>query len=364
MKLSRIMTPRRKTVFAVVGLIFLVMLVVFRVVGGSKDRRQRTVPVAETAPATKKPMIEESILTKSGTRFIEMVLPENATVDNAEEKPIISKKIRDQMITQPQPMGLFSVMPEKPKPVTVAPPIYYLPPKRLIPCKLISNAETGAPNIPLIGIIAEDQYNIDEHGVSRLVLPAGVEVHGFATTQPRRNRIDASGPWQLVWRTRDQNNATTYTVNAIALQRDYDPATGLYGSKEKSPGLVGERIETPDERLIKLVALNMASAITTSLRETTTTLNPLANSTVVTPDNSVANALLTGGSAGMDAVAEYVKKIRDTIIQEGFYVIVYADTQFYLYTQEAIDLRTSARPPETPIAAVPVSENQPKSSNL
>jgi hypothetical protein len=322
-----------------------------RVIGGSGDRRQATLP--PTAPEGKKPILEDSILTKSGTRFVEMVLPERATLDSVDERPTIPKKIRDQMLTQPEPMGLFSVIPEKPKALPTPPPTYYLPAKRLIPCKLISNAETGAPYIPLIGIVTEDQYNIDEHGVSRLVLPAGVEVHGFAGNNPRRNRMDASGSWQLVWRTRDKKNATTYTVEAIALQRDFDPKTGLYGSAEKSPGLVGQRIEPSDDRLVKLVALNMASAISTSLRDTTTTLNPLANSAVITPDMSAKNALLTGAAAGIDTVSEYVTKIRDAIIAEGFYVVVYADTQFYLYTQEPIDLRTAARPPLTPVQPVP-----------
>ena len=62
------------------------------------------------------------------------------------------------------------------------------------------------------------------------------------------------------------------------------------------------------------------------------------------PKATIGNALLEGGAAGTDRIAQMVDDIRKQVDEKGYYVAVLPGKEFYLYTKEPIDLRYIRRP--------------------
>ena len=260
-----------------------------------------------------------------------------------------------------QPRSRFSAFAAPAKPPPLAPPTYYLPSFRLIRCELIGGPETGSIETPLIGVVLDNQYNIDADGVTRLVVPAGVEVHGTGKSSPSRDRIDGNGKWTLVWRTNDGNNAMELSVSGIALNRDYDDAKHAYGDAEKSPGIAGRHFGSLGDQAIQEALLASVAAVTRSVKSYTSVLNPLTSQVVNEPKATIGNALLEGGAAGTDRIADMIDAIRKQIDEKGYYVAVLPGKEFYLYTKEPIDLRKARRPAESDSGAKAVSGGKDRS---
>jgi hypothetical protein len=250
-----------------------------------------------------------------------------------------------------------TVRPARAKATPAVRPTYYLPSFRVIRCELIAGPATGNIETPLIGVVVENQYAIDPDGVTRLVIPAGVEVHGIGKPSPIRDRIDGTGAWTLVWRTNDENNAMELTVNALALNRDYDAAGRFYGDAEKSPGILGRRFESVGDKLIQSALLASAAALTRDLKTYTSVLNPLTSEVVNQAKPTVGNALLEAGAAGTDSIAQKLDAIRKEIDEKGYYVAVLPVKEFYHYTKEPIDLRNARRPQTLAQSEKPVTNS-------
>lgn len=354
-RLRHIITLPFRSIFVSLGIFALLAgFSVWKILSINHARRARVDPpvaekrIAPPAPGQAASTESEASsgksdhITQSGSPLVRLVLPDEPEPTNPQ--PVLPKRIREQMLTPPAPISIGSYKPTvKPPPPPTA-PVYYLPTGRRIPCMLVNALETGSTEIPIIGIVLEDQYNIDKDGVSRLVIPAGVEIHGTGSQSPMRDRVIGTGKWTLVWRTRDRHNAREINVQALALNRDFDKRTGIFGSTDGSPGLLGEKLQVDDEAQVKSLALRFLAATTRALQSQRETLNPLTNSIVSTTKASIGNALAEGAAATMDGVGQQVDKMRETIMKDGFYVAVLPGKEFYLYTKEPLDLSKAIGP--------------------
>jgi hypothetical protein len=351
--LGKVIRPILKLWVLAVLLAVLGCVTAVRIYYASSTRRQDDDPAAKQAaqaktvakPAAGKEPIPQPATTQFGETFSAFVLPaETSKKNEAPRPPPIPDDIRKRLVNAPTPISLFPYKPAAAKAPPPAPPTYYLPSFRLIRCELIGGPETGNIETPLIGIVLENQYNIDPDGVTRLVIPAGVEVHGVGKPAPARDRIDGNGKWTLVWRSNDRDNGLELTVSALALNRDYDETKHVYGDTEKSSGIVGRRFESLGDEAIQEALLASVAAVTRSVQSYASVLNPLTSQVVSEPKPSVGNALLQGGAAGTDRIAQMVDDIRKQIDDNGYYVAVLPGKEFYLYTKEPIDLRSGRRP--------------------
>jgi hypothetical protein len=351
--LGKITAPLRSLWLPAVLLIALGTLTAVRLYFASSTRRQTEDPATKQEPKSKslaalgapKESAPQPAIQQFGETFSNFVLPPATPKKNEVPRPPpIPDDIKRRLINTPDPISLFPYHPEPAKAAPPQAPTYYLPSFRLIRCELIGGPETGNIETPLIGIVLENQYNLDTDGVTRIVVPAGVEVHGIGKPAPSRDRIDGNGKWTLVWRSNDRNNGLELTVNALALNRDYDEAKHVYGDKEKSPGIAGRRFDSLGDRAIQDALLASVSAVTRSVQSYTSLLNPLTSQIVSEPKPSIGNAVLQGGAAGTDRIAQMVDDIRKQIDEEGYYVAVLPGKEFYLYTKEPIDLRRANRP--------------------
>jgi len=352
--LRKLTNPFRRLWLSMGLLVVLAGVTVLKIYHASSSRRESEAALAEPGgpqkPAGPAPLGEaketppKTVTEEFGQTFSNFVLPQGTGPKKPEGPPPVPEEVRRKFVNPATPISLYPPEPAPRKPASPVPPTYYLPSFRTIRCELIAGPETGAIETPLIGVVLENQYEIDPDGVTRVVIPAGVEVHGVGKTAPMRDRIDGKGKWTFVWRTRDENNAMELSVEALALNRDFDERAKTYGDSEKSPGIVGQRIESGADKVIEEALLASASAITRDLKSYTSVLNPLTSQVVNEQQPTVGNALLEGGAAGADSIAQKLDDIRKQIDDKGYYVAVLPGKEFYLYTKEPIDLRKARRP--------------------
>jgi hypothetical protein len=350
---SRVLRLTRSTFFWGSVLAALFFYTLYAIYSANRKVRDRIQPPQQsTAPAAPKPLVPPSqpLYAQVGSGIIDIVLP--APVEKEPQVvPKIPQTVRDAMLTPPVSMSLFPIK-LTPVPAQTVPPDYYLPSFRLIRCKLANAVESGSGESPLIGYVLEDQFNIDAQGISRLVIPAGLEIHGTAGP-PVRDRITSSGKWTFVWRTTDLQNAHELPVQALALNRDFDPETGIYGLSDGGPGIAGTRIDNTNDKEIKSLALAFISATTRAFKSSIETLNPLTNQLVSTSRSTKGNALLEGAAASVDEAQKQIERIRGRLELDGFYVAVLPGAEFYLYTKEPIDLRLVIAPGQVPRSNAP-----------
>ncbi len=337
-----------------VGLAALTAVRIFYASGSRRRDQERlgnqTVATAPVHAASGTAAIAQPVTASFGEQISNFVLPPEAPQkSHPKEPPPIPDEVRRQLVSPLSPISLFSHY-VPPKPVA-GPSQEYLPSFRLIRCELIGGPETGAIETPLIGIVLDDQYNIDADGRSRLVIPAGVEVHGTGKSAPSRDRIDGNGKWTLVWRTHGKDNGRELTVSALALNRDYDDAKHVYGDTEKSPGIAGQRFQSLTDQAIEEALLASVAAIARNAKSTASILNPLTSQVIPEPKTTIGNALLEGGAAGTDRIAQMVDDVRKQIDEKGYYVAAMPGKEFYLYTKEPIDLKNARLAGSTTTAA-------------
>ena len=368
--IAKVSAPFRKLWVAALLVVILAGATAVRIYYASSARRQAdelaarpdAKPNAASKPGSAKDNVPQPVTMQFGEQFASFALPpESPRRDEPKRPPPIPEEIKRRFVNQPTSISLFPPLTVAPKPPPPAPPTYYLPSFRLIRCELIGGPETGSIETPLIGVVLDNQYNIDADGVTRLVIPAGVEIHGTGKPAPSRDRIDGNGKWTLVWRTNDGSNAMELAVNAIALNRDYDEAKHAYGDTEKSPGIAGRRFGSLGDQAIQEALLASVAAVTRSVKSYTSVLNPLTSQVVNEPKATIGNALLEGGAAGTDRIADMIDAIRKQIDEKGYYVAVLPGKEFYLYTKEPIDLRKARRPGEPDLGAKAVAGGKDRS---
>jgi len=221
------------------------------------------------------------------------------------------------------PLTLFSIAPTPPSATAAA----IAPYGRLIACETVVALESNRLETPVIGLVTEEVWHD-----GRLVIPAGAEVHGRAALDRTRERLAAQGAWRIVWRTPDRDNGTELAVEGLALDREFDAASGAWGAHDGSAGLRGQILKTDDDRELKLFAATFLATATAAFQDTRATAGLLGEA--VLPAATVRNATLAGTGA---VLREYAQTIREAITRDGFYLRVPAGKPFYLYVTQTLD---------------------------
>jgi hypothetical protein len=210
----------------------------------------------------------------------------------------------------------------------------YAPFGRLVPCELTITVESNSISTPIIGLVTEDVVH-----AGRVIIPAGAEVHGKASEGRSRDRIEATGTWNFVWRTQNFLNGTELTLEGIALDREIDFNTGLWGLRDGSAGLKGYLIKSDNWNEIKLFAATFLAAATQGIKDYDEFITE-TGSTVQLAKSTASNAALDGTTAILE---EYAQQIREAILQDGFYIRIPTGKQFYVYVTQTIDAREGSR---------------------
>jgi hypothetical protein len=209
----------------------------------------------------------------------------------------------------------------------------YAPYGRMIPCETVVTIESSRLDTPVIGLVTEDVWHD-----GRLIIPAGAEVHGRASLDRSRERIAVAGRWVIVWRDGSSLNGTELVLSGIALDRQRDETTGVFGMRDGSAGLVGQLIRSDNWHEIKLFASTFLAGMASGLQEMRNQGTAFGNLPV--PVASGKNAALQGTA---DVLNLYARQIQDVIARDGFYVRVPAGKQFYLYVTETVDQAKGVR---------------------
>lgn len=190
------------------------------------------------------------------------------------------------------------------------------------------NPRSSMVGASAIGLVTEDVWHNGE-----LIIPAGAEVHGRASLDRARERIAAAGRWVVVWRDGSPLNGTELVLTGIALDREKDDATGEFGLRDGSAGLLGTIVKSDDWQEIRLFASTFMAGMASGLQELRNQGGVLGDLAQV-PVASGRNAALQGTA---DVLNAYARQIQEAIARDGFFVRVPAGKQFYLYVTETID---------------------------
>lgn len=296
--------------------------------GGVAYWRKQARPTVEAVPpAASRPTTAPSLRTflREGTPF-----PQKPA-----EAPAMAEKeaTPSSPAPKPKPSALpLSLLPrsELPAPDTKIRAPY----GRLIPCETVLTLESNRLETPVIGLVTEEVWH-----AGKLIIPAGAEVHGRASTDRARERLAAEGTWRIVWRSPALDNGAELTVRGLALDRERDPATGAWGLHDGSAGLRGEVLRTNDWQAVQLFAASFLGSATAALQDTRTAAGVLGET--LTPAATARNATLAGTGA---VLRDYAGQIRQAVERDGLYVRVPAGKAFYLYVTEPLARETRANP--------------------
>jgi|GEM_PF-183086 len=197
-------------------------------------------------------------------------------------------------------------------------PDIFAPSGTLIPCQLVLTVDSSSLETPILGLVTDDVFHNGE-----LIVPAGTEVHGFASTGRVRNRIEVKGSWTLVWQDGKQ-----YQLSGIALDREKNPDGEGWGITDGSAGIRGKVLKSDEYLELKLFAATFFEGVASNSQETTATIfGPV-------PDNNIAN----GGLEGLSEVGEtYADILLERLRDEGYFVRVATGTEFYIYVTQVIE---------------------------
>ena len=300
----------------------------------SRAESEMAVPARATQPRHE----AQGMMKQLGGKAIALAVPESQPTEAPKEIPL---EVRKTLLAVPAPLTLYtSATPPAPP---AAPPVSsrYLPYGTMIPCKLVNTVDSNSDGTPVVAIVLEDMRNLDESGISQLVIPASTLAFLESTAPGReRDRIAADGSWVFVWRTRDESNGLEMPVAARALSRSFDAVSRLYRADDGRAGLRGQVIEDLGAQRINAAATAFVEGGLSAFKQYDTTSNALTGQVIRNAIPNLRNALLGGTEA---YVQQYADQIRDRVKQDGAYVQVPAGTEFYLFPRETIDLRNARR---------------------
>ena len=287
------------------------------------QHRQRQTTPLPTAPAAQ-PLSLPKTFAREIAKFPKPAIPAESAAHGGLRSSIAA-------VEKPRivPLTLLAAKP----PATPAETPVFAPYGRLIPCETVVTLESNRLDTPVLGLVTEDVWH-----AGRLVVPAGAEVHGHAALDRARERLAVQGAWRIVWRTPDADNGTELAVQGLALNRDFDSATGRWGEQDGSAGLRGEILKTDDERELKLFAATFLSGATAALQDTRNAAGLLGE--IALPAATARNAALAGTGA---VLRDYAQQLREAVARDGLYVRVPSGKPFYLYVTETLDRSHAGR---------------------
>lgn len=305
------------------GQLTLVGLLAAVAIGAVAWQRAHRRPVLSPAVKAVMPVALPKVFTRDGSRVQPPPAPlPNSPLPAGSPRPVAATAPVAPPKPQPLPLALFAPASASEKPERL-----FAPFGRMIPCETVVALESNRLETPVVGLVTEDVWH-----AGRLIVPAGAEVHGRASTDRTRGRLAATGAWTLVWRTAGPDNGAQLRVEGIALDRDFDRTDGRWGEHDGTAGLRGTILRTDDLREIKLFAATFLATATAALQDTRSTAGLLGETTV--PVATARNASLAGTNA---ILREYAQQIRDSIARDGFYLRVPAGKPFYLYITETLE---------------------------
>jgi hypothetical protein len=221
------------------------------------------------------------------------------------------------------PIGLYTA---NPRSVEVDPNSIDAPYGRMLRCELINTVATSNLQTPVIGLVTEPLW-----WNGKEIIPAGVEVHGVASSSPIRDRIGTGTKWLLVWPHRNQWNGKALPLSAVALACDRTAAT--WGDNDGSAGIKGEVISDQEQKQLYAYIASFLSGLgegMVSQKQDTT-----GSSTIITTGGKLQDAL---GSALEKSAGAISQQLFKELSKTMFYVKAQAGTEFYLYIRQDIIL--------------------------
>lgn len=200
---------------------------------------------------------------------------------------------------------------------------------RLLRVELLNAIDSSIRRNPVMGLVTHDLYWNGE-----LLIPAGTEVHGMATTELARESLITGNEWQLVFVGNRGGipNGWVLPVVATALERQDKTGEGKsFGMSDMRLGLPGVRMQAEEYLQIKLFLSNFLGAAVSSLQSRR--VNIFSGTSIV--EETARNATLAGLA---DVLREFSQGVLKEIERIGFYLRIRAGTQFYLMIQEPLDL--------------------------
>jgi type F conjugative transfer system protein TrbI len=241
---------------------------------------------------------------------------------------IIKKKFRKEIKKRQRklilPIDLYTAKPSK----NDINPENYAPFGRLVKCELVITIDSSRIDTPIIAMVIEDLVH---NGV--VIIPAGTELHGTASTGNMRDRIASNGNWVFVWRTRDGNNGLELKIKGMALDMEESVNRGQWAITDGSAGLRGRVIDTTEWSTLMAIAATFISGVGEGMAQRIYTTD--GNFT----EQSYGGTFKDAFGKGMERAANvYAQQMLKTITRDGVFVRVPAGKQFYLYIQDTVNL--------------------------
>ena len=213
----------------------------------------------------------------------------------------------------------------------------YAPFGRLIQCELVNAVDSSNLTTPLIGRVTHDLY-----WNGKIIVAAGSEVHGLASTNTVRERIGSEGQFTMVLYDRaNPGNGRELVVNGIVLDMEKDAAFDTYSITDGSAGLRGDIIRTDKLADVKLFVATFLSGAAQAFGSYGTNIlgGTQQNVNGVNPIAGVNGFVVNPAADGVSSVLNrYADMIQRTIERDGFFIRVPPGKQFYLYTTQVLDL--------------------------
>lgn len=287
-----------------------------------ETRAAASLPAAPTAAVATTPKVYTREM-----RRLELPAAPSRTESSAPTMPTAATEVMT--APRPAPLQLFVGAAKPPEAINQSAPF-----GRLIPCRTVIALESNRLDTPVIGLVTEDVWH-----AGQLIIPAGAEVHGRAALDRTRERIAATGPWTIVWRTRDRDNGRELRVEGLALDRADDATDDEAMVRDGSAGLRGQVVRSGDARELKLFAAAFLASAAAAMQDTRGAAGPFGE--VSLPTASARNGALSGISA---VLREQVEQMREAIARDGLYVHVPPGKAFYLYVTQTLDRSAGANP--------------------
>ncbi len=211
----------------------------------------------------------------------------------------------------------------------------FAPYGRMISCKMINTVESGNTQTPLIAVVSEDLWWINNHGEKKLIIPAGTEVHGTVDgSKPVRNRLVTGNNFVLVWQATSNMVGFELQLKGIALEKSTYPDNPMLATiSDMSAGIPGQVVS--NENLSKFMMYTLAFAQGVAQGYQTTEVYSDSGVTVSTQDGTTKSAIARGTETLAQVMLQDVSQM---IAKESYYIRVAAGTEFYLFVQQVINL--------------------------